>query len=199
MDGQERHEGSVDQEFLARGEEDFSRRARRSTSQGQGIAGSRFPRHGGAFDTGRTRLRGNEREELIALLRRNADHAPGMDELLQRGIRLFNQREFFRCHEALEEAWKPERGPRRLFLQALIHLAVGFYHCQRGNPVGADRQLRKGLKKLAAYLPSCEGIDTARLYQESGEALERIEAAVPRSTYPQIHTLSAAGSKQTGV
>ena len=45
---------------------------------------------------------------------------------------------------------------RRLFLQAMIHLAVGFYHCERGNPVGAARQLRKGLGKLAAYLPSCE-------------------------------------------
>ena len=56
-----------------------------------------------------------------------------MDELLLRGIRLFND-EVFQCHETLEEAWKPERGPRRLFLQALIHLAVGFYHCQRGKP-----------------------------------------------------------------
>jgi uncharacterized protein len=52
-----------------------------------------------------------------------------MDELLQRGIGLFNNREFFQCHEGLEEAWTAEVGPRRLFLQALIHLAVGFYHC----------------------------------------------------------------------
>ena len=117
-----------------------------------------------------------------------------MYELLQKGIRLFNNRKFFQCHEVLEEAWIPERGPRRLFLQALIHLAVGLYHCERANPMGASRQLRKGLKKLAAYLPSCESIDTARLYQESREALERIEAGIPVSTYPQIHTPSAAGS-----
>jgi Domain of unknown function (DUF309) len=63
----------------------------------------------------------------------------------------------------LEEAWTPERGRRRQFLQALIHLAGGLYHRQRDNPVGAVRQLQKGLKKLAAYVPSCEGMDTARL------------------------------------
>jgi predicted metal-dependent hydrolase len=117
-----------------------------------------------------------------------------MDDLLQRGLRLFNNGEFFQCHEALEEAWMAERGPRRLFLQALIHLAVGFYHCERNNPAGASRQLRKGLRKLAAYLPSCEGIETARLSREAAAALERIEAGAAVAGYPQIHTSSRAGS-----
>jgi predicted metal-dependent hydrolase len=117
-----------------------------------------------------------------------------MDDILQRGLRLFNNREFFECHEALEAAWVAERGPRRLFLQALIHLAVGFYHCERGNPPGASRQLRKGLRKLAAYLPSCEGIETERLFRETAAALERIEAGAAVGAYPQIHTSSAAGS-----
>jgi predicted metal-dependent hydrolase len=89
-----------------------------------------------------------------------------MDELLKSGINLFNNRQFFACHELLEAAWTPERGPRRAFLQSLIHLAVGCYHSQRGNHVGAVRQLRKGLRKLEGYLPLCEGIDTARLYRE---------------------------------
>src|SRR5216683_3558322 len=100
-----------------------------------------------------------------------------MDELLKKGIQLFNNRGFFQCHEVLEEAWTAEVGPRRLFLQALIHVAVGFYHCERANPAGASSQLPKGLRKLALYLPSCEGIDTARLHRESLAALERIEAA----------------------
>jgi predicted metal-dependent hydrolase len=86
--------------------------------------------------------------------------------LVQQGIELFNKREFFECHEVLEAEWTPERSPRRLFLQALIHLAVGFYHHQQNNPDGRDRQLMKGLKKLAGYLPVCEGIDTSRLYSE---------------------------------
>jgi predicted metal-dependent hydrolase len=96
-------------------------------------------------------------------------------DLLTRGIHLFNSGEFFECHEVLEEEWTPERGPRRLFLQSLIHVAVGLYHVQRGNPTGASRQLRKALRKLAAYLPAYEGVDTARLHADAGEALARIE------------------------
>ena len=110
-----------------------------------------------------------------------------MDELLQRGIDLFNNREFFACHEVLEAAWTPERGPRRVFLQSLIHLAVSCYHCQRGNHVGAGLQLRKGLRKLARYLPSCEGIDTARLHREGLAALESVEAGVTAPQCLQIH------------
>jgi len=120
-----------------------------------------------------------------------------VDELLQRGIELFNNREFFECHEVLEEAWRPERGPRRLFLQALIHVAVGFYHCQRGNPVGATGQLGKGLRKLAGYLPACECIDTARLYRETIALLDRIKAGAGAAGYPQVHHSSRAGAVKT--
>jgi uncharacterized protein len=105
----------------------------------------------------------------------------------EEGIRLFNQREFFTCHEVLEEVWTPERGPRRLFLQSLIHIAVGFYHHERGNQLGATRQLQKALRKLSLYLPACEGIDTARLYDEAQAALRRIEAGSPIGDYPEIH------------
>jgi len=110
-----------------------------------------------------------------------------MDPLLERGIALFNHGEYFECHEVLEEAWTPERDPRRLFLQSLIHMAVGFYHNQRGNPTGATRQLRKGLRKLGAYLPACERIDTARLEREVQVVLEAIEQGDPVSSYPRIH------------
>ena len=110
-----------------------------------------------------------------------------MDPLLARGIALFNHGEYFECHEVLEEAWTPERGPRRLFLQSLIHMAVGFYHHQRGNPPGALRLLRKGLRKLAAYLPACERVDTARLEREVLLALREMERGGPLSGYPRIH------------
>ncbi len=99
-----------------------------------------------------------------------------MDSILRRGIELYNAGEFFEAHEVLEEAWTPERGPRRLFLQSLIHVAVGAYHRSRGNPVGACRQLRKALRKMEAYLPECEGVDTARLYRDTRRLLEGIEA-----------------------
>ncbi len=111
-----------------------------------------------------------------------------MDDLLRRGIELFNHREFFECHEVLEEAWTPERGPRRLFLQAVIHIAVGCYQIQRGNTAGAIGQLRKGLRKLAAYLPERESIDTARLHAEARHILSALETGDAAGSFPLIHT-----------
>jgi predicted metal-dependent hydrolase len=92
----------------------------------------------------------------------------------------------------LEEEWTPQRGPRRLFLQSLIHLAVGLYHASRGNPVGASRQLRKGLRKLSGYLPSYEGIDTERLHRDALAVLERVEAG-ERFEPPRIYLVTVAG------
>jgi predicted metal-dependent hydrolase len=112
-----------------------------------------------------------------------------VDELVHRGIRLFNDAEFFACHEVLEEAWVVERGARRRFLQAVIHVAVGFYHSQRGNPRGASGQLGKALHKLSAYLPSYESIDTRRLYSDVLIVAELIDAGSPVVEYPQIHLL----------
>jgi predicted metal-dependent hydrolase len=115
-----------------------------------------------------------------------------MDPRLQHGIDLFNRREFFVCHEVLEEIWTPERGPRRLFLQSLIHFAVAFYHDQRGNPVGATRQLRKGLRKLANYLPACEEIDTARLHRDGLAAVAVTETGAALRGYPEMSLVQTA-------
>ena len=109
-----------------------------------------------------------------------------MDERVRHGIDLFNTRQYFVCHEVLEEVWTTERNPRRLFLQSLIHIAVGLYHWERGNPVGATRQLRKGLRKLAAYLPECEGIDTLRLHEEALRMLQGIESGKAGWAVPTI-------------
>ena len=109
-----------------------------------------------------------------------------MKQPLDHGIGLFNRCAFFECHEALEEIWMPERGARRLFLQSLIHIAVGFYHVQRGNPDGAERQLRKGLKKLAGYLPECEGLATGALYRETLACLAAIQRREEIEEFPKI-------------
>ena len=111
---------------------------------------------------------------------------PEKQGFFRRGVELFNRREFFACHEALEEIWTPSRGPERQFLQALIHFAVGFYHHQRHNQAGAERQLRKGLKKLVPFLPEFDGVDTGRLRAEVSQRLEAIAAGRRVEDFPQI-------------
>ncbi len=111
---------------------------------------------------------------------------PSRQAAFRRGIDLFNHGRFFECHEALEEIWTPCRGPERVFLQALIHFAVGFYHHQRKNDEGAARQLRKGLQKLEAYLPKFAEIDTARLSAQIRRRLRALEIGGRIQRFPKI-------------
>lgn len=67
------------------------------------------------------------------------------------GIREFASGGYFEAHDLWEEFWQELRGPDRLFLQGLIHLAVGTYHHANGNLKGAESQLQKAATKLAGY------------------------------------------------
>ncbi|MBI3471306.1 MAG: DUF309 domain-containing protein [Candidatus Solibacter usitatus] len=107
--------------------------------------------------------------------------------LWERGLDLFNKRQFFECHEVLEQLWGPSQGAERLFLQAVIHFAVGFHHHQQDNPAGAERQLMKGLRKLAGYLPRFYGVDTAALYREGQRDVEIIRQGGRITCFPVIH------------
>jgi uncharacterized protein len=111
-------------------------------------------------------------------------------ELFAHGVSLFNHGQFFECHEVLEEIWTPSRQPQRWFLQSLIHFAVGFYHHQRGNSLGACRQMSKGLKKIAPYLPEWAGVRTAPLEREMRSCLEIIQAGGRVSRLPQIEQVA---------
>lgn len=106
--------------------------------------------------------------------------------LFQRGVDLFNAREFFHCHEVLEEVWTHAQAPDRWFLQALIHFAVGFHHHRQGNRVGAERQLRKGLRKIESYLPEWDGVRTGSIERAVRASLARIEAGETLAVYPTI-------------
>ena len=109
--------------------------------------------------------------------------------LFREGIELFNRGEFFECHEVLEEIWTPTKQPERWFLQSIIHFAVGFYHHQKGNPIGATRQLQKGLRKIQGYLPEWGGISTASIEEEARRCLAIIESGGRIEEFPKIEQI----------
>lgn len=66
-------------------------------------------------------------------------------------------RDFFECHELLEEYWKEHPGdPRAAVWVGLIQLAVGQYHERRENRRGAVKMYEKALEKLTPQ--SLEGL-----------------------------------------
>ena len=81
-----------------------------------------------------------------------------------------------------------EVPPRRRFLQSIIHYAVACYHQENGNPVGAIRQLEKGLDKLGEYRPAFEEVDTERMYLDGEALLKSIRTGSTTDQFPQIYT-----------
>ncbi|HEY3442074.1 MAG TPA: DUF309 domain-containing protein [Paludibaculum sp.] len=92
---------------------------------------------------------------------------PNHDPDLTPGVALFNAGDYFGAHERLEAEWLCAPRAERFFLQALIHMAVAWHHAADGNREGAIRQVDKGLRKLAGYLPERHGVDVAGLYADA--------------------------------
>lgn len=71
--------------------------------------------------------------------------------LYLRGIELFNSAEFYDAHEVLEDVWRAEQGPHKLFLQGLIQVAVALHHHSTGNVVGCRSLLKRASRNLNSY------------------------------------------------
>src|ERR671929_2170807 len=72
------------------------------------------------------------------------------------GIDLYNAGEFHAAHDAWEERWRDEAGPReKLFLQALIQSAVVFHHLEIGRRGAARRMYGMALEKFARLGTPC--------------------------------------------
>ncbi len=77
------------------------------------------------------------------------------------GIQQFNRREFYACHDSIEQVWVETAGDERLMYQGLLQIAVAFYHMQQGNWRGGLKMLERGKGKLLPFLPACRGVDLA--------------------------------------
>ena len=98
------------------------------------------------------------------------------------GIRLFNEQEFFECHDVLEELWSETLGDAHLFLQGLIQAAVGMFHFGNGNLGGARKMYTAARAKLDRYPSPYWGIELSSFLKEFECCFEEILAA--GTSYP---------------
>ena len=82
---------------------------------------------------------------------------------LDRGIDLFNQREFYECHDTIEEIWLQESSDRQPFLQGLIQAAVAFHHYEHGKWGAARSMLQMAIDKLSPYPNAFDGLEIGPL------------------------------------
>jgi uncharacterized protein len=88
----------------------------------------------------------------------NACDGPLHPEALH-GLRLFNAGEYFEAHEALENAWREERGPIRNVYRGILQIGVGYYHILRGNYTGARKMFQRCRQWLDPFPSDCRGIN----------------------------------------
>lgn len=74
-----------------------------------------------------------------------ADEYP---EQYREGLRLFNEEEFFDCHDVLEELWSETTGPERKFIQGLIQASIALFHFGNENFGGAKKLYISARKNL---------------------------------------------------
>jgi uncharacterized protein len=112
-----------------------------------------------------------------------------VDLRLAEGVALFNQREFFACHDVLEEVWSETLDDRE-FYQGLIHAAVALFHFGEGNLGGARKMAASTLRYLQPFRPVCRGVDVERLMDD----FERCFAELlgPHASYPAGLSLDEA-------
>jgi uncharacterized protein len=108
---------------------------------------------------------------------RCADPPP---EALIEGVRQFNRREFFECHETLEALWKAEPASIRELYQGILQVGVGLYHAERGNYAGATLTLGRGLDRLRRFPPECHGIDVDDLIRQAEAAADQLHRLGPQ-------------------
>nr|WP_277351697.1 DUF309 domain-containing protein [Paenibacillus aquistagni] len=108
-------------------------------------------------------------------------------------IELHLTRDWFECHEIMEEAWKEEQDPElKLLWLSLIRLAVGLYHERRANPKGAltmYERVLEAMPNLAWQRLKIEPIQLTGLVEERIKAVQHnhhAQAAPPYDLYLEL-------------
>lgn len=86
------------------------------------------------------------------------------DEYIQYLAEYYGSRDYFECHEIMEEYWK-EHPDSKLAIcwLVLIRIAVALYHARRGNRAGAVKLMGKAAQEADEALFEQLGIDGPKL------------------------------------
>jgi hypothetical protein len=111
------------------------------------------------------------------------------DPRLQQAIRLFNEADWYACHDGFEELWHETTGPMRPVLQGILQIAVGQLHHSRGNRRGAMVLTGEGLGRLRSAQAQALGLNLEALRASARcwlEALQKEDQAVPDLAAPVL-------------
>jgi len=129
-------------------------------------------------------------------------------EYLEYLVHFHGDRDYFECHEILEDYWKKtDFGNKESIWVGLILLAVSAYHHRRNNFNGAKRTLKKAMNifKVQEELLTKLGLDGAKLHSFLIERLSMIEGGKAYTSFnlpvndPELLDLCIKGCEQEGL
>jgi len=91
------------------------------------------------------------------------------------GIRLFNSGQYYEAHEALENAWKGEKGRIRDLYRGILQVAVVYLHITRKNYNGALKVYGRSTKWLKDWPEICRGVDVGMLRRDAQAVFEEMQ------------------------
>ncbi len=86
-------------------------------------------------------------------------------------MELFNLGRYWQAHEALESAWRAEKGPVRELYRGVLQAGVVYLHITRRNYAGAMKVYHRSQKWLTLWPGTCRGIDVGRLQKDLQRAI----------------------------
>ncbi len=90
------------------------------------------------------------------------------------GLKLFNTKNFFEAHEALEDAWREEKGGVRNLYRGILQAAVVYLHIRRGNYDGAVKVYERCIKWLKDWPSICRGIQVGKLRNDLESVIKEV-------------------------
>lgn len=93
---------------------------------------------------------------------------------LLEAVRQFNTRDWYECHETLEDLWVGEEGEARYFYQGVLQVAVALHHWRNGNFGGAVTLLEGGAAYLRRVPSVCQWVDVAAFISAADRVREAL-------------------------
>lgn len=139
------------------------------------------------------RLRPPGAPDALAYLKRLELSSAG--EAFGRAVALFDEQRFFEAVKHFEYGWRADDVPadERPLWRALVQVAAGLCHIQRGNPKGAATVLARARSGLAPHAPCRAGVDVDALDDAVRDVLATLEAGDSAAVrYPPFPRTGAA-------
>ena len=109
-----------------------------------------------------------------------------------KGLELFNQGEYFECHEVIEDLWLevPESDPHRDLYKGVIQAAAAIHQWDRGILSGARGLYRTAVMYLEKYRPEALGLNIKKLVLEMKLLFADLDRWDGRSEVPRDRKLT---------